>query len=306
MNEIEKIEKLLRNAPRIKPPNGLREKLQTDISLSSLAAEEPVANNWRPLVRRWLPALSFSALFLASLVAIAVQSNTLSELRRENQTLRASQPDLEQLRQQNSEYQKLRAENEKLGQLLKDRSELQKLRDEIGVLREQLRQLALLQAENQRLLAANKAAENRVPTDPREEDPFGAARRQSARIHCINNIKQISLAARLWSKDNGDNLPSDFLSMSNELNSPKTLICPGDTNRAESLNWSGFGPANVSYELISPGISEVDPAVVYLRCPIHNNVGLVDGSAHMLGPNVRLIQKNGKWYRQAGAIENPN
>src|SRR5207237_5032963 len=137
-------------------------------------------------------------------------------------------------------------------------------------------------------------------------DPFGPAKTRSQRIRCISNIKQIDLAARLWAVDNGDILPSDFLTMSNELNTPKILTCPSDTNRPVALNWSGFGPANVSYELLSPGVSEVDQSVVYVRCPIHNNVGLVDGSAHMLGPNVKLIQKNGKWYRDSGVVENGN
>src|SRR5436305_539800 len=98
MNEIEKMEKILRNAPRIKPPPGLREKLESEIVLPDRKIEEPVGQGIRVLVRRWLPALSFTALFLASLVAIAVQSNLLSELRRENEGLRASNQVLDQLR----------------------------------------------------------------------------------------------------------------------------------------------------------------------------------------------------------------
>jgi hypothetical protein len=62
-----------------------------------------------------------------------------------------------------------------------------------------------------------------------------------------------------------------------------------------ALNWAGFGPANVSYEFMSPGAPENDPSVVLFRCPLHNNVGLADGSAHMLESNFKVVQKDGKW-----------
>jgi hypothetical protein len=100
----------------------------------------------------------------------------------------------------------------------------------------------------------------------------------------------------MWANDNQDIFPSDFLTMSNELNAPKLLICPGDTNRPAALNWSTFGPGNLSYEMISPGVPENDPSVVFVRCPIHHNVGLEDGSAQMLDPSrTRIVQRNGKW-----------
>ena len=38
-----------------------------------------------------------------------------------------------------------------------------------------------------------------------------------------------------------------FLVMSNELNSPKVLVCPNDSNRMPSTNWSSLRNANISY-----------------------------------------------------------
>ncbi len=302
MNDTERLEDLLRKTPRLKVPGALREKLRAGIVLPRAFAKEPLRHAWRPLVRRWLPVLSFSAFFLACVVAIAVQSNLLSDLRRENESLKAGSQNLEGLRQENLEYQKLRAENQQLEQLRKDNLELQKLRDEVTRLHVQLREIPSLRAENERLLTERKAAESRLPADAqREEDPFDAAQKKAQRIKCISNIKQIGLAARLWSNDHDDApLPTDFVTMREELNSPKVLICPGDTKRSAVIQWSDFGPSNVSYEMISPGVSEREPAVVYVRCPIHNNVGLADGSAHMLGADAKLVENHGRWTIQRG------
>ena len=298
MNDIEKTEALLRKAPRLKLPKGLRETLQAQIVLPRAQSKQPSTPDWRPALKRWLPSLSFAAFFLACLVTMAVQTGILLDLRRENAKLKLSGQSLEQLRQENLQYQNLRGENQQLERLQKESAELERLRAEVFQLRAQVQELSSLQSERQQLLAEKKAVESRVPRNPAREDPFGAMKEKAQRIACINNIKQIGLAARLWANDNNDHFPADFLTMSNELNSAKLLVCPGDTNRPVALNWSGFGPANVSYEMLSPGVPETDPAVVFVRCPIHNNVGLVDGSAHMLDStreNRVVIQQEGKW-----------
>jgi prepilin-type processing-associated H-X9-DG protein len=70
------------------------------------------------------------------------------------------------------------------------------------------------------------------------------------RINCVNNLKQIGLSYRTWALDNGDKYPmqvsvtnggamelvstgsvfSVFQVMSNELSTPKLLICPDEEN----------------------------------------------------------------------------
>lgn len=69
---------------------------------------------------------------------------------------------------------------------------------------------------------------------------------RSSKISCTNHLKQIGLAYRQWSIDNGDKFPTavsttgggakesveagavytSFLVMSNELNTPRILVCP--------------------------------------------------------------------------------
>jgi len=122
MNEIEKTESLLRKTPRLNVPTGLRETLQAQIALPHVRAREPIARDWRRTLKRWLPALSFAAFFLACLAAIAVQTSILLDLRRENENLKMSNQSIEQLRKDNLEYQNLRAENQELERLQKDGS----------------------------------------------------------------------------------------------------------------------------------------------------------------------------------------
>jgi len=87
-----------------------------------------------------------------------------------------------------------------------------------------------------------------------------------SRISCVNNLKQVGLAFRIFANDNGDlyptQIPDDksgamdsvergdiarvFLVLSNELAVPKTVICRADT-RIAATNWNAFGATNLSY-----------------------------------------------------------
>jgi prepilin-type N-terminal cleavage/methylation domain-containing protein/prepilin-type processing-associated H-X9-DG protein len=85
---------------------------------------------------------------------------------------------------------------------------------------------------------------------------LAAAKRKAVRINCSSNLKQVGLAHRLWAGDNSDSYAMDvgtnkggakpgsdntfgdgvltytvYLVMSNELNTPRVVICPGDTRQ---------------------------------------------------------------------------
>ena len=87
-------------------------------------------------------------------------------------------------------------------------------------------------------------------------------------INCIDNLKQIGLAFRIWEGDNGDNYPMKisvtnggamelavagnvsaiFRVMSNELSTPKVLVCPQDTARHYANNFTtDFNNQKISY-----------------------------------------------------------
>ena len=292
----ERIEMLLRQAPQPAAPAGLLEKLRANIAMPRRVETAPVNRTEAvPFLRRWFPAISFAVIFLSCLVAIAVQTNQIAGWKRENETLRGVTRDLDQLRRDNAEYQKLRAARQELGRLRKDLAELHQLRAEVAQLRDQMREVDRLRAENQQLLSAA-----RQPGQPRaNEDFFAQAEDPNAKalsMQCINNLKQIGLAARVWANDNQDILPPNWLSMSNELSTAKVLVCPADTARTAAPNWASFSVANVSYEFLNPNGSETESQVVLARCPIHNHVCLSDGSAQQLGKNRGIIMKDGKYY----------
>lgn len=278
----------MRKAPRLRAPDGLRARLKADISVPT--ADLDRAPQTAPLWRRWFPALSFGVLLLGGFIVLAVQMSQFLELRRENESLRAATANLDQLRQENAELQRLRGIAPETARLQNEHEQLVKLRAEVAQLRAQTQELAALRAENQRLQAERVAAAANTGAVA-EDDPFAAAKEQAERVSCVNNLKQIGLAARIWANDHGDVLPGDFLTMSNELSTPKILVCPGDKAQQPAKNWSEFNASSASHELLSPGATVTDPQVVYARCLIHNNVLLVDGSVQMIDAKRFRVEK---------------
>ena len=103
---------------------------------------------------------------------------------------------------------------------------------------------------------------------------------RSQTVSCINNLKQISFAARIWSNEHNEIFPPSFASLSNELVTTKALICPQDKNKRPAADFQQFNPAqNVSYEYLTPNAKEPDVAAqIVFRCPIHGHTALGDGS----------------------------
>jgi len=93
---------------------------------------------------------------------------------------------------------------------------------------------------------------------------LAAAKRKAQRISCVNNLKQVGLAFRVWAGDNGDRYPmavataqggslektysagntpapalqygvtNTYTAMSNELSTAKILYCPSDSARNQT------------------------------------------------------------------------
>jgi prepilin-type N-terminal cleavage/methylation domain-containing protein/prepilin-type processing-associated H-X9-DG protein len=97
---------------------------------------------------------------------------------------------------------------------------------------------------------------------------LAAAKRKDSRIGCVNNLKEIGIAYRVWEGDNGDKYPmfvsvtnggameliatgnvaACFQVMSNELGTPKLLICSADTDRIAATNFTtDFNNSKISY-----------------------------------------------------------
>ena len=105
------------------------------------------------------------------------------------------------------------------------------------------------------------------------------AKANAQRIACVNNMKQLGLAARIWSNDHDGKFPPDLASMSAGLVSPRVLICPADGRHIPATTWATFGPQNATYDYLEPGIEEKNAVgTVVFQCPIHGNTTLGDGS----------------------------
>lgn len=87
------------------------------------------------------------------------------------------------------------------------------------------------------------------------------AKAKAQRIKCVNNLKNVGLAFRIFATDNGDRFPMSlstneggsseytttanaaftymhYVTMSNELSTPKIIVCPSDGNKTEATNWT--------------------------------------------------------------------
>ena len=102
------------------------------------------------------------------------------------------------------------------------------------------------------------------------------AKKKAQQINCVNNLKQVGTSFRLWSGDNSDKYPqmvssatggamisgaavlpgntyTVFQCMSNELSTPKIVVCPSDGERNATTNFlnvagkGNFNNLSVSY-----------------------------------------------------------
>ena len=131
------------------------------------------------------------------------------------------------------------------------------------------------------------------------------AKAKAQSITCVNNMKQIGLAARIWAGDHNDKFPFNvstnnggtlelcerdadgydrnaarhFQVMSNELNTPKILVCPDDKSKQVADSFKNLDSWNVSYQLrTGDKVNDTNPEEVLIYCPIHHHTLQTDGS----------------------------
>jgi hypothetical protein len=153
--------------------------------------------------------------------------------------------------------------------------------EEIARLRATVQQLTQEIAELERLRQANDQLRQQLAAETTLTNEFKAlaqARDEAKSTMCVNNLKQLGLAARIWAASNGDLLPPTWLAMTNELSTPKILVCPADTGRQAAPNWASFTAANVSYEFLTPSGSAKEYERVMFRCRVHGHVAHCDTS----------------------------
>src|SRR2546430_7079498 len=144
---------------------------------------------------------------------LSSQSNQLK-------SAQTSATEIDELRRQNQELQMNRTTASDSASA--NARELARLRNEVGQLRKQAGEVAALQAQaldaallRAQLAAAtqNLARAERALADATKLSPEELQEVQS--VQCVNNLKQIGLAARIWANDHNDVFPPDFFSLSN-------------------------------------------------------------------------------------------
>jgi hypothetical protein len=288
------LEDILRRAPAPRPSARLKDRLLSAIALPTSDSPQPQPARLSPegRVPRWLGmAAGFAAILWIAWGAVhrhqLAQHN--EQLTQSLRALQAEAPpslDTERIALLQHEIQRLRDQTR----------ELHRLRAEVAALRPLVGELEALRQEKQELLEslaqqANQLAITPVPAvEPNDEKDQSHA--------CLNHLKQIALAARIWAGDNGDIFPPDLISMANELSTPMVLHCPADAQRPVMSNWAQFQPHLSSYEYLNPNGSFTEPHVVLARCRVHGHVVLSDG--RVLGGtafnsgNRQLITRDGK------------
>jgi len=107
------------------------------------------------------------------------------------------------------------------------------------------------------------------------------AKQRAQRISCVNNLKQDGLAVRIWEGDNHDKFPMavstkmggtlewvaggnafrHFQVMSNQLSTPKVLVCPADT-RQPARDFGHLENQNLSY-FVGLDAASKDPQALF-------------------------------------------
>jgi prepilin-type N-terminal cleavage/methylation domain-containing protein/prepilin-type processing-associated H-X9-DG protein len=113
------------------------------------------------------------------------------------------------------------------------------------------------------------------------------AKAKAQRIKCVNNLKNVGLGFRIFATDNSDRFPMElavaeggtsdninnptliythFQALSNELSTPKIVICPSDAGKVEAINWTtsftngakGGGQTNATTLSYSVGLDSAE------------------------------------------------
>ena len=121
------------------------------------------------------------------------------------------------------------------------------------------------------------------------------------KIYCVNNLKQIGTAFRIWADDNGNVYPMEvstnaggsrecafgpeafrhFQVMANELGqSPLVLLCPMDKDRVRATNFINFDNSNLSY-FVGVTVSATNANPNLFLCGDRN---LTNGTGRSHGP----------------------
>ncbi len=279
------IEMLLRKAPQPRVPADLLSKLRAAIPDPERQSSPYRENLSRSRFRLWFPRFAWALTIGTAVAGIVYEASRIEQLEAANAQLQSQTAQIPALRTENQEVRRMLLAARDIEKAQQDAAEAERLRAEIAALRQQMQELERLKTENPQL--ASQLAELQILTQT-APDFLGEEQKKAERIACVNNLKNIGLAMRIYAVDNNDVYPTSIAQMTNELSTPKLLICPSDRQHAklrDSLTWANFSPDMCSYQLILSGEKDgLVPNRVIAKCPIHFNYGVADGSVQQVSP----------------------
>jgi competence protein ComGC len=162
--------------------------------------------------------------------------------------------------------------------------------------------------------------------------PAGRHPAIALRNQCVNNLKQIGLAYRVWEGDHGNNYPMfvsetnggsmefttgpnawrHFQVMSNELSTPKILLCPADNDQRTryATNFANLRNSQISY-FVGIVSNETNPQMILSGdhnltngTPVRN--GLLDlTTKNPTGWTAEIHNKVGNIGLAGGSVQQP-
>ena len=228
---------------------------------------------------------------LASVSWIFFQQQELNRLRPEHAALLAKFAEADEARTE-LEVMKNQRPAKTGGNAEEASRDLARLRNDVNQLRQQAKDSETQRAKSERELAQLRAklgqAEQGLAEKNRDTaelagmtpEQIAKAKSNAAFARCINNVKQIGLACRLYANEHGGVFPPDFTSLKKELVTPKILFCAAAPGVVPVATWEELDPKTISYQLLNPGGNERNPQVPLTSCTACGNYGLSDGSAY--------------------------
>jgi prepilin-type N-terminal cleavage/methylation domain-containing protein len=154
--------------------------------------------------------------------------------------------------------------------------------------------------------------------------PTGGNRKPNpVRIQCVNRLKNLGLAFRIYATDKGDRFPWEpgtnrlglernhtlpdllkyFLMVTNELSAAKILACPTDVERPPLTNWSDLKSVQqLSYFLGADSTETLPQTFMAGDRNLMTNGASIGLGVRKLGPDADLAWDNSMHQQQGNAV----